>query len=96
MSKAPSSALPSPDEDFWELTEFIALTLQEYDSRASQAFYLDALIATIRNDRKKTAHNELLLPYAEFLKNSLGETMYSDSNPPPTYQDCIQQKRSPL
>lgn len=92
MSKAPSSALPSPDEDFLELTEFIALTLQEYDSRDSQASYLDALIATIRNDRK--ARYELLLPYAEFLKNSLGETMYSDSNPPPTYQDCIRRERS--
>lgn len=89
-----SKTTPPPDEDFVELTELIALTLQEYDSRDSQASYLNALIATIRKDRKKSAHNELLKPYAEFLMNSLGETMYSDSNPAPSYHDFIRQERS--
>jgi hypothetical protein len=89
-----SKTTPPPDEDFVELTELIVLTLQEYDSRDSQAAYLSALIASIRNDRKKTAYNELLRLYAEFLMNSLGEIMYSDSNPAPTYHDFIRQEHS--
>ncbi len=92
MSKTTPSA--PQDEDFVELTELIALTLQEYDSQDSQASYLNALIASIQKDRKKIAHNKQLHLYAEFLKNSLGEIMYSDSNPAPTYQDFILQERS--